>query len=87
MQAIHRMKEETCAGGRSGILVEYMHLDLASLDSVKKFTETLCERNHSLDVLINNAGISWAHYGNNNIVKCHTYSYKLMKDFFTFRIN
>jgi NAD(P)-dependent dehydrogenase (short-subunit alcohol dehydrogenase family) len=60
--AIHQMKEET-GGGSPGLLVEYMHLDLASLDSVRKFSETLHDRNQALDALINNAGISWAHYG------------------------
>ena len=63
------MKKETSAGGdgklgREGsILVEYMYLDLASLDSVRRFCSTLRDRNQSLDILINNAGISWAHYG------------------------
>ena len=46
-----------------GILVEYMQLDLASLQSVKRFTTTLTERNQPLHILINNAGISWVHYG------------------------
>ena len=69
MQAIHRMKEEV-AGDRPewpGILVEYMHLDLSSLDSVRRFAAALGERNHSLHVLINNAGISWVHYGERDL--------------------
>ena len=58
------MKEETESGGEGqGLMVEYMHLDLASLDSVRLFSSTLCKRDQSLHLLINNAGISWAHYG------------------------
>ena len=63
------MKREVCSGDdpglrrRRSIMVEYMHLDLASLDSVRRFTSTLRDRDQPLDVLINNAGISWAHYG------------------------
>lgn len=59
------MKEEVNSESpdRLGLLVEYMHLDLSSLDSVRRFTDTLRERNQSLHVLINNAGISWARYG------------------------
>ena len=59
------MKEETCADGdgQRSILVEYMYLDLASLDSVRRFCSTIRDRDQSLDILINNAGISWAHYG------------------------
>jgi NAD(P)-dependent dehydrogenase (short-subunit alcohol dehydrogenase family) len=63
--AIHRMKQEVSADRpeQPGILVEYMQLDLASLQSVKRFTTTLTERNQPLHILINNAGISWVHYG------------------------
>ncbi|CAI8048206.1 Retinol dehydrogenase 14 [Geodia barretti] len=65
LAAIHRMKGETCTDGdgRRSILVEYMYLDLASLDSVRRFCSTIRDRDQSLDILINNAGISWAHYG------------------------
>ena len=55
------------------LLVEYMHLDLASLDSVRRFASTLREREQPLDILINNAGISWVPYG--TIAKiCDEYS-------------
>ena len=59
------MKEEVCSQSpeRPGLLVEYMHLDLSSLDSVRRFSDTLRERDQSLHVLINNAGISWARHG------------------------
>ena len=59
------MKQEVAADRpeQPGVLVEYMQLDLASLQSVKRFAATLTERNHLLHVLINNAGISWVHYG------------------------
>lgn len=59
------MKEEVAADRpeQPGILVEYMQLDLSSLDSVRRFVDTLSQRNQSLHVLINNAGISWVHYG------------------------
>ena len=59
------MKQEVAADRpeEPGVLVEYMQLDLASLQSVKKFATILTERNHPLHILINNAGISWVHYG------------------------
>lgn len=59
------MKQEVAASRpkQPGVLVEYMPLDLSSLDSVRKFAATLTERNQSLHVLINNAGISWVQYG------------------------
>ena len=61
------MKEETRTADRDGraqrsILVEYMYLDLSSLDSVRRFYATLRDRDQSLDILINNAGISWARH-------------------------
>ena len=38
-------------------LVEIMHLDLASLKSVRKCAETLIEKEDKVDYLINNAGV------------------------------
>lgn len=68
LKAIHRMKEEvaTATPGKPDIMVEYMHLDLSSFDSTRLFVTALTERNHPLHILINNAGISWVHYG-----ECH----------------
>ena len=62
LKAIHRMKKEV-ATATPGIMVEYMHLDLSSFDSTRLFVTALTERNHPLHILINNAGISWVHYG------------------------
>ncbi len=46
---------------RSGgeIQVEFMPLDLASLQSTKDFVAVFRERNLPLHILINNAGIAW----------------------------
>jgi len=38
-------------------LMRYMHLDLSSLDSVKKFSENFASTHSHLDLLINNAGV------------------------------
>ncbi len=52
LKAINRMK----AHGGTGQLI-YGHLDLASLSSVKKFSEKVLKTESRLDLLINNAGI------------------------------
>lgn len=52
INAIERMKTE----GGTGELI-YGHLDLASLSSVKAFADQVLEKESSLDLLINNAGI------------------------------
>jgi NAD(P)-dependent dehydrogenase (short-subunit alcohol dehydrogenase family) len=52
LDAIKRMK----ADGGTGELV-YAHLDLASLQSVKVFADSIIQSETSLDLLINNAGI------------------------------
>jgi NAD(P)-dependent dehydrogenase (short-subunit alcohol dehydrogenase family) len=52
LDAIKRMK----ANGGTGELV-YAHLDLASLQSVKVFADSIIQSETSLDLLINNAGI------------------------------
>jgi NAD(P)-dependent dehydrogenase (short-subunit alcohol dehydrogenase family) len=46
-----------------GAPAEVMHLDLASLASVRRFAEAFQTRYRRLDVLINNAGIMMAPYG------------------------
>jgi len=45
------------------ITVEFMPLDLASLQSVKRFTEEYKQKGLPLHLLINNAGISYNLYG------------------------
>ena len=59
------MKQEVAAAtqGKASIMVEYMHLDLSSFDSVRYFVAALAERSQSLHILINNAGISRVPYG------------------------
>ena len=59
------MKQEVAATTQreASIMVEYMHLDLSSFDSVRYFVAALTERNQSLHILINNAGISRVPYG------------------------
>ncbi len=52
INAIERMKIE----GGTGKLI-YSHLDLASLSSVKEFSEEVLKTESRLDILINNAGI------------------------------
>ena len=45
------------------VSVEFMPLDLASLQSVKKFTEEYKQKDLPLHLLINNAGIANVHEG------------------------
>ncbi len=52
LDAIERMKTQ----GGTGELV-YGHLDLASLSSVKAFSDQVLEKETRLDLLVNNAGI------------------------------
>jgi len=52
MKAIKRMKVE---GGKGNLI--FSHLDLASLNSVKKFSEGILKTESRLDLLINNAGV------------------------------
>lgn len=51
-QAISDMKAEN-----PNISVQMMPLDLADLKSIREFTETYSNQFHSLDLLINNAGV------------------------------
>jgi len=44
-------------GKNSGTVVDYMELDLSSLDSVKSFAYTYRNKFDRLDILINNAGV------------------------------
>ena len=62
MQAIDRMKEEGLALGTE-LNVEFMKLDLASLQSTKDFIESFKQKNLPLHVLICNAGIGLALQG------------------------
>ena len=63
------MKEEGLAVGVNRELnVEFMKLDLASLESTKNFTESFKQKNLPLHVLICNAGIGLAQQGNDTIV-------------------
>ena len=39
--------------------VEFMPLDLSSLQSTREFTAAFRERNLPLHILINNAGVAW----------------------------
>ena len=52
LNALERMK----AQGGAGQLI-YGHLDLASLSSVKEFSDNILREESSLDLLVNNAGI------------------------------
>ena len=53
-----------CSGNdEKQVNLEYMHLDLASLSSVKQFVVDFQEKNLPLHILINNAGIAWVPLG------------------------
>lgn len=43
--------------GRGGIDLEVLPLDLADLDSVRTFAESMAQRHDRLDILVNNAGL------------------------------
>lgn len=53
---------------RPPIEAEFMQLDLASFHSVRMFINAFTKRNSSLDILINNAGVFYVHFG-----KAHSY--------------
>ena len=58
VQAIERMRGEVAEEyPDKTINVEFMSLDLASLQSVKKFIEDYKQKERSLHLLINNAGL------------------------------
>jgi len=57
VQAIDRMKGEAVPAGKD-VNVEFMKLDLASLESTKKFIEDFKQKNLPLNLLICNAGIA-----------------------------
>ena len=61
-QAIDRMKEEGQAVGKE-VKVEFMKLDLSSLESTKNFIENFKQKNLPLHILICNAGIGFAQQG------------------------
>ena len=64
VQAIERMRGEVAEEHPDKTInVEFMSLDLASLQSVKKFTEDYKHRELPLHLLINNAGIAAVPYG------------------------
>ena len=50
------------------INVEFMSLDLSSLQSVKKFIEDYKQKGLPLHLLINNAGIAAVPYGEPNLI-------------------
>ncbi|KAJ2724043.1 hypothetical protein GGI07_002248 [Coemansia sp. Benny D115] len=52
-EAVEKLERQTGLEGR----FEYVHLDLASLKSVKEFVEEFKSRGRALDLLINNAGV------------------------------
>ena len=59
VQAIERMRGEVAEEHPDKTInVEFMSLDLASLQSVKKFIEDYKRKESSLHLLINNAGIA-----------------------------
>ena len=58
VQAIERMRVEVAEEHPDKTInVEFMSLDLASLQSVKKFIEDYKQKERSLHLLINNAGL------------------------------
>ena len=59
------MKAEVLRSGDDGkqMKLEYIHLDLSSLSSVKQFIVYFQERNLPLHMLINNAGVAWIPLG------------------------
>ncbi|KAJ3032823.1 hypothetical protein HDV00_007046 [Rhizophlyctis rosea] len=57
LKALSTIKEETGIQDKN---IEYMHLDLASFDSVRLFLKKFTESGAKLDILINNAGVSLA---------------------------
>jgi WW domain-containing oxidoreductase len=61
-QAIDRMKSEL-AGTRENIDVEFLHLDLSSLQSARDFVDKFISTGLSLHILILNAGIGIAELG------------------------
>ena len=62
LQAIDRIKEEVQAVGKEAN-VEFMKLDLGSLESTKNFIERFKQKNLPLHILICNAGIGFAQQG------------------------
>lgn len=42
--------------------VEYIHLDLASFESIRSFVDVIKNKNLQIDCLINNAGLFWVPY-------------------------
>ena len=62
LQAIDHMKEAGVAAGKE-VNVEFMKLDLASLESTKKFIEDFKQKNLPLHLLICNAGVLLRTYG------------------------
>ena len=63
-QAIVRMEREMSAERADiEVKVEFMALDLASLQSTKEFTLAFHERNLPLHILINNAAVAWVPLG------------------------
>ena len=60
LQAIERIKQELVSEDPvKQVTLEYMQLDLSSFQSTKDFISAFKEKNLSLNILINNAGIAW----------------------------
>ena len=63
-QAIQRMRTEMEVESPGKQLnVEYMSLDLASLQATKEFAAAFKERHLPLHILVNNAGIAFVPFG------------------------
>lgn len=71
LQAIKHLKEEGQATGKE-MNIELMMLDLASLESTKKFTEDFKQKNLPLHMLICNAGVFMVPHG-----KAMTFNFNL----------
>jgi NAD(P)-dependent dehydrogenase (short-subunit alcohol dehydrogenase family) len=64
-QAIEKMKQEIAAADpdRGTINVEFLPLDLSSLESSKQFAQSLIDKGISINILILNAGMANAPFG------------------------
>ena len=63
LQVIERMRELPEAEGGARGELEYMHLDLSSLKTVKKFADNFKRKNLPLHILVNNAAVAFVPFG------------------------